>query len=114
MLLLEIGKALSFFASILSLYALMGSAFFVPASTWEDRLIASLLRIALAGCVCFASGILFREEAVRRTPESEPPLTSTLPVQLFFWGLFAMALLFFLSWFLETYYVPHLWRNQPW
>lgn len=32
---LEIGKALSFAASILSLYALMGSAFFVPGTPIE-------------------------------------------------------------------------------
>jgi hypothetical protein len=111
---LELGKALSFFASILSLYALMGSAFFTPSSTWEDRLIASLVRIGLAGCVCFASGILFREEAVRRAPESDPPLANMLPVRLFLWSLVAMALLFVLSWFLETYYIPLIWKNQPW
>ena len=113
---LEIGKALSFFASILSLYALMESAFFVPGTEWQDRLIASLLRIALAACICFASGILFREDALQHSPtsESEPALTSTLPVRLFLWSLFAMALLFFLSWFLETYYLPYIWKNQPW
>jgi hypothetical protein len=111
---LEIGKALSFFASILSLYALMGSAFFVPESSWQDRLLASLLHIALAGCVCFASGILFREDAIKHSPESAPALTRTFPVRLFFWSLSGMALLFWLSWFLETYYVPHIWKNQPW
>ena len=111
---LELGKAISFFASIASLYALMASAFFVPGTEWQDRLIGSLLRILIAACVCFASGILFREEALRHTPESEPPLTSTLPVRLFFWSLLAMALLFLLSWFLETYYIPQIWKNQPW
>lgn len=111
---LEIGKALSFAASILSLYALMGSAFFAPGTRWEDRLIASIARIAVAACVCFASGILFREDALRRNPESHPAITSTLPVRLFFWGLSLMALMFLLSWSLEMYYVPHIWRNQPW
>ena len=111
---LELGKFVSFAASILSLYALMGSAFFVPGTQWQDRLIASLLRIALAGCLCFASGILFREDAIQHAPEPEPPLISTLPVRLFLWSLFAMALLFALSWFLETYYIPYIWKNQPW
>lgn len=113
-MILEIGKALSFFASILSLYALMGSAFFVPGTSWQERLIGSLLHIALAGCVCFASGIVFREEAVRRSAKSDPLLIEMPPVRLFFWGLFGMALLFFLSWFLATYYIPHIWKNQPW
>ncbi|MGH9585734.1 MAG: hypothetical protein ACRD3F_02195 [Acidobacteriaceae bacterium] len=111
---LEIGKALSFAGSILSLYALLGSAFFVPGSRWQDRLIASIARIVIAACVCFASGLLFREESLRRQPQSHPTLTSTLPVRLFFWGLSLMAVMFLLSWSLDTYYVPHLWRNQPW
>jgi drug/metabolite transporter (DMT)-like permease len=109
----EIGKFVSLGASILSLFALMGSAFFVPGASWEDRLTASLLWIALAACVCFASGILFREDAIRREPESDPPLTSTLPVRLFFWSLGVLAVLFLLGWFLDTWYVPQLWRNQP-
>lgn len=113
-MILELGKALSFFASILSLYALMGSAFFVPGTEWQDRLIASLLRIALAACICFASGILFREDAMQHTPESDPPLTKTLPVRLLYWSLLAMSLLFALSWFLETFYIPYIWKNQPW
>jgi hypothetical protein len=32
----------------------------------------------------------------------------TLPVRLFLWALVAIALLFALSWWLETYYVPML------
>jgi len=106
--LLELGKALSFVMSILSLYALLVSAFFVPGSRWEERLVGSLSRIALAACVCFASGLLFRS-----TEPGEPPVTRTLPVQLFLWALAGMALLFLLSWYLEEYYVPLLWRNQP-
>lgn len=111
---LDIGKALSFAASILSLYALMGAAFFVPGTHWQDRLIASAARIVIAACVCFASGILFRQEALQRHPDSDLSLTSTLPVRLLFWGLSPMALMFLLSWFLEAYYVPHIWKNQPW
>lgn len=111
---LEIGKALSFFASIFSLYLLMGSAFFVPGTTWQERLIASLTRIALAACVCFASGILFRQEAIQHGQQSAPSLTATLPVKLFFWGLLIMTLLFVGSWFLDTYYIPQIWKNQPW
>jgi hypothetical protein len=106
--LLEIGKALSFFMSILSLWALMASAFFVPGTRWEERLVGSLLRIALAGCVCFASGLLFRS-----AEHFDGPVTRTLPVRLFFWALTGMTLLFVLSWYLEEYYVPLLWRNQP-
>ena len=107
-MLLEVGKAFSFIISILSLYALLVSAFFVPGSTWEDRLVDSLLRIALAGCVCFASGLMFRS-----AEHAEVPLMRTLPVRLFLWALAGMALLFFLCWYLEEYYIPLLWKNQP-
>ncbi|MGH9599592.1 MAG: hypothetical protein ACRD27_06985, partial [Terracidiphilus sp.] len=58
-MLLELGKVLSFFLSILSLCEVMMGAFFVPGTRWEDRLAATLLRIAFAGCICFASGIFF-------------------------------------------------------
>lgn len=107
-MLLEMGKALSFFMSILSLYALLTSAFFVPGSHWDERLEAALTKIVLAACVCFASGFFFSASA-----KPEPPATRTLPVKMFYWALAGMTLLFFLSWYLEEYYVPLLWRNQP-
>ena len=109
---LEIGKVLSFFLSVLALCEALISAFFVPGVRWEDRLGASVLSIAVAGCVCFASGILFTMSA-RAHGAPEPSLMSTFPVQLFFWVLLGMAILFALSWYLDVYYVPLLWRNQP-
>jgi hypothetical protein len=110
--LLELGKVLSFFLSILSLCEVMMGAFFVPGARWEDRLAASLLRIAFAGCVCFGSGVFFTLTA-HAHGSAETPLMSTLPVRLFFCALAGMALLFALSWYLDAYYVPLLWRNQP-
>jgi hypothetical protein len=111
-MLLELGKALSFFLSILSLYPIVVSAFFVPGTHWEDRLSLALMKIALAGCVCFASGLFFY-----RPPRDEhdpgETLMQTLPVRMFLWTLGGVAVLFVLSWYLEEYYVPLLWRNQP-
>jgi hypothetical protein len=98
----------SFVLSILSLYALLGTAFFIPGTHWEERLVASFARIILAGCVCFASGMLFRFST-----DPEVSLTRTLPVRLFFWTLLGLALLFAISWFLDVYYMPLFWRNQP-
>ena len=107
-MLLEIGKGVSLLMSILSLCALLESAFLIPGARWEERLTASLLRIGLAACVCFASGLLFW------SAEPEPaPVTRTLPVRLFFWALAGMTVLFVVSWYLEEYYVPLIWRNQP-
>jgi hypothetical protein len=106
--LLDLGRVVSFAFSILSLYALLGTAFFVPGSRWEDRLIASLARIVLAGCVCIASGILFRFET-----HPAVPLSRTLPVRMFVWALFGVAILFVVSWYIDVYYMPFFWRNLP-
>ena len=109
---LDIGRALSFFLSILSLYGVLEGAFFVPGSDWLERLNLSLLRIAIAACVCFASGMLFALPSAKYE-SSDAPLTSTLPVQLFFW---TMAGVVIFSWFRrisEVYYVPLMWRNLP-
>jgi len=107
-MLLDLGRVISLILSYISLCALLDSAFFTPATRWEERLIASFSRVALAACVCFASGMLFRYSKV-----PEVPLTRTLPVRLFLWTLFGASLLFALSWYLDVYYVPWLWRNQP-
>lgn len=111
-MLLDIGRVLSLLLSILSLEALLASAFFVPSSHWEERLLNSIARIILAGCICFASGMLFSYPA-RRDSSRDGDLLHTLPVRLFFFALLGMALMFTASWYLETYYVPMLWQNQP-
>jgi hypothetical protein len=111
-MLLDLAKAIALALSILSLYPVMMSAFFVPGTRWQDRLVLSLLKIVLAACVCFASGFLFalRPRVTIRTFSS---IFGTLPVRLFFLAMMAMAVLFLVSWYLEEYYVPLLWRNQP-
>jgi hypothetical protein len=90
---------------MLSLYPVLGSAFFVPGSQWQERLGMALLKVALAACISFASGLLFSWPT--RTQAGQP-LLETLPVRLFFWAMTGMALLFALSWYLEVYYLPWL------
>ena len=109
---LDIGKTLSFILSILSLYAVLESAFFIPGSDWQERLSLSLMRGAIAACICFASGILFALPR-KQNARTETPITSTLPVQLFFWAMAGVAILSTVSWYLDVYYVPLLWRNLP-
>jgi hypothetical protein len=106
-MLLELLRPLSFFLSLLSLYPVMLSAFFVPGSHWEERLEMALLRVAFAACVCLASGLLYSWHS-HSAPQAAEPLLSTLPVRLFMWGIAGMALLFALSWWLDTYYIPLL------
>jgi hypothetical protein len=93
--------------SILSLCALLDSAFFVPATRWEDRLVASLARILLAGSVSLLSGVLFY------VSQPNVPLTKTLPVRLFLWAIGGFSILFALGWYLDVYYMPLFWRNLP-
>lgn len=108
----ELGKALSFFLSLLSLYPIVVSAFFVPGTHWEDRLVLSLVKIAFAACICFGSGFFFLRSASAGKDVIDR-LMQTLPVQMFFWTLGGVILLFILSWYLEEYFVPLMWRNQP-
>jgi hypothetical protein len=105
-MLLEIGRALSFLLSILSLFPVLRSAFFVPGSHWQERLAMSLLYIALAACVCLASGLLFAWPSPAN-PHGQS-LTSTLPVRMLLCALGGMAVLFAVSLYLEEYYVPLL------
>lgn len=109
---LDLGKVLTFFLTLLALLEAANSAFFIPGTRWEERLTACALRIGVAGCFSFASGILFTLSA-RAHGVTVPTLTATFPVRLFFWTLGCMAILFALSWYLDAYYVPLLWRNQP-
>jgi hypothetical protein len=104
-MLLELLKPLSFFLSMLSLYPILVSAFFVPGTRLEERLEMALLRVGLAACICFSSGLLYAWHPRTGLAEAEP-LLATLPVRLFFWAVAGMALLFAISWWLEEYYLP--------
>jgi hypothetical protein len=106
-MLLELARPLSFFLSMLSLYPVLTSAFFVPGTRWEERLEMALLRVALAACICFSSGLLYAWHP-RTDPATSEPLFTTLPVRMFFWTIAGMAILFALTWWLDTYYVPLL------
>jgi hypothetical protein len=97
-MLLELGKALSFLASILSLYLVAASAFFAPATFWNDRLLLALPELGIAACICFLSGLLFAWPS-RSNPDARQSLISTLPVRLFLWAVAAMAVLFVISWY---------------
>jgi len=109
----ELAKVAALILTILSIYALLVSAFFVPGSPWNQRLLTSVETLAMTGCVCFASGLLFRLTSQSAKSQQGPPVTRTLPVQLFFWAVGATVLMFLLSRYLEVYYIPTIWKNQP-
>lgn len=96
---LELTKALSFTASVISLYWVGINALFVPGSRWQDRLFLAMARLALAAAICLLSGLIFRWPTPTN-PDANQPLTSTLPIQLFFWATAAIAFFFITSWYL--------------
>jgi len=94
-MLLDLGRALSFFLAILSLYMVAISAFFDPGSRWEDRLVLALVKLAFAGCISLFSGVLFAWNSPHQR------LRSTLPVQMFLWAASAISVLFVVCWYLH-------------
>ncbi len=85
--------------SILALYWTAVSAFFEPGTRWQARLVAALLRLTIAGCICLGSGMLFTWPA-KTNPDAGLRLMATLPVRLFLWATAAFVVLFALSWLL--------------
>ena len=99
-MLLELGKMVSFVLCILSLYSVLLSAFFVPNTSWHERLMLGLVRLAVAGCVSFASGLLFAFPS-RTNPDRGVPLWKSLPVVVFFWAAVLLSLMFLIAWYLR-------------
>jgi hypothetical protein len=98
-MLLDLGKALSFFACIGFVYHAAIHTFFVPGARWKDRLAFALMKLALAACACFLSGMVFTWPT-RTNPDRGLALTATLPVRFFFWSTAVIAALFLSSWYL--------------
>ncbi|MGB8010901.1 MAG: hypothetical protein WCF68_04755 [Terriglobales bacterium] len=96
----ELAKPVALVVCIRSLYALLYAAFLHPAGDMEQRICNSLLMVALAGAISIASGLIFRE-----AEPGDARLTGTLPVQMFCWAAGVMAVLFLVSWYLETHCV---------
>jgi hypothetical protein len=113
----EAARTLSFFVSMLALYPVIAGAFFVPGSHWQDRLILAAARMGLAGCLALVSGILFAKPWVNQDGPGEDEagrrLMAALPVRIYLWTVLGVAILFLLSWYLEEFYVPYLWKSLP-
>lgn len=121
---LELAQPIAFLLSILSLYSVFHAAFLTPASL-DDRIHHALLRLAFAAAIAVVSAYIFREADLQAdarfdaefaahfgrgfgSPSTQPPtpsLVTTLPLRLFCWTVAAMAVLFAVSWYVETYVV---------
>lgn len=106
-MLLELAKLVALLLSIFSLCVVFDTAFLaqgsfnflIPGPALHDRIMDSLLMLALSAAISIVSGLLFRDA----TPRPHPPLSATLPLQLFYWATGIMLLLFIVSWYLETH-----------
>jgi hypothetical protein len=109
-MLLELAKPVALLLCLLSLYAVFHTLFFAvedphlllqPHQAFRDRIIDSLLLLALSAGICLLGGLIFREAE----PYPHPSLSTTLPLLLFYWATGIMFVIFFLAWFLETHYI---------
>jgi hypothetical protein len=117
-MLIDLVKPAAFLLLILALYAVFHTAFLIPATTFEDRILDSLALLLPAAGISLAAGLLFRDTeptpqprqqgtdpTKRDAPTHRTPLSATLPIRLFCWTTTAMVVLFILSWYLETHTV---------
>ena len=103
-MLVEAAKPVTLVFCILSLYAVFSAAFLVPSIDLDQRIFASLSRLALAAAISLISGLVFRG-APGNSQAGCPRLSATLPIQMFCWSASAMLILFLLSYYVETYCV---------
>jgi tryptophanyl-tRNA synthetase len=109
-MLLELAKPVALILCLLSLFALFHTLFFAvedphlllqPHQAFNDRIIDSVILLALSAGISLLGGLLFRESE----PHSHTSIATTLPMQIFYWATGIMTALFFLAWFLETHYI---------
>jgi hypothetical protein len=104
---LELAKFASLLLAILSLDAVIHTAFLEPGSNLEHQLVPALRMLLLAGVVCLGSGYLFRIWQQREGKRTSS-VARSLPMLMFWWAGGVITLLFALSWYVERY-VLHLW-----
>jgi len=109
-MLLELAKPVALLLCLLSLLMVFHTIFFdleeprllpQPHQELRDRIIDSLLLLALSAGISLIGGLIFREAE----PLPQPSLASTLPLQLFIWATGIMLFVYPLALFLETHYI---------
>jgi hypothetical protein len=109
-MLLELAKPVALLLCLLSLLMVFHTVFFTledphllpqPHQELRDRTLDSLVLLTLSAGISLISGLVFREAE----PLPRPSLSSTLPLQIFYWATGIMLLLYPLASFLETHYI---------
>jgi hypothetical protein len=111
--LLELARPVTLLCSMLSLLAVFHTAFLGPEMDYSTRIYDSLGVLLLAAGFSLMGGLIFLEDGhknsdrLRKVPRMgrrrELRITETFPVQVFCWTTGIMAVLFVLSWYLETH-----------
>jgi hypothetical protein len=102
----ELAKFAALLLSILSLDAVLHTAFFEPGRNLRQQLLPSLEMLLLAAALSFASGNLFALWE-KQVGERSTPVSRTLPMRIFWWGGSLISLLFAAGWYVERF-VLHL------
>ena len=106
-MLLELAKFASLLLAIVSLDAVVHTAFLEPGSNLQHQLVPTLRVLLLAAAASLASGCIFR---LWQRQEGQRPrnVATTLPMLIFWWAGSVLTLLFAVSWIVERY-VLYLW-----
>ena len=111
-MLLELARPVTLLCSMLSLLAVFHTAFLGPETDYSTRIYDSLGVLLLAAGFSLIGGLVLEDErengerllkASRVNLRRELRITDTFPVQVFCWTTGIMAVLFVLSWYLETH-----------
>src|SRR6185437_10311535 len=103
-MLLEVAKPIALLLCMLSLCAVFHTAFLIPASDLHQTILDSLELLSLAAGISVISGLIFRESVKEPSADSKG-LMATLPLQVFYWAVGIMLLLFLCCWYLESHCV---------
>jgi hypothetical protein len=111
--LLELARPVTLLCSMMSLLAVFHTAFLGPEADYSQRIYDSLGVLLLAAGFSLVGGLVFLEdgrengERLRKAScvnrRRELRIIETFPVQVFCWTTGIMAVLFVLSWYLETH-----------
>lgn len=101
-MLLELARPVTLLGSMLSLLAVFHTAFLGPEADYSQRIYDSVGVLLIAAGLSLISGMAFREGRHSSCARSIP-LTETFPMLVFFWTTGIMAVLFLVSWYLETH-----------
>jgi hypothetical protein len=99
----ELGRPAALLASMMSLLAVMHTAFFGAETNYRERLFDSLGMLLLAAGIALIAGLLFEGDGEKaRGYGPVPTIFRTFPMRVFFWTSGLMAVLFLLAWWIEA------------